>query len=106
MHPMYTTPAGSSLRQGDVLEAESVRSVLRGHLDYFAEKPYFVGFCVLTQTCDLQRDRRVHFMTLAVIREITDAFARHVPENKKTASTLLRSIISHKPHACHKPHHK
>jgi hypothetical protein len=95
MHPMYQMPDGDSLRQGDILAVELVRERLRGHLDYFAEKPYFVAYCVLSQTCDLQKDRHVNYVTLAVVREITDAYSRHVPTTTEKTRSDLKSIISH-----------
>lgn len=36
-----TPPSSSQLYQGDILDASVLRDALRGHQDYFADRPRF-----------------------------------------------------------------
>ena len=80
MHPLYERrQASADLCQGDLIQKDSLieTGALKGHQDYIAHREDFWGFSVITQTCDLVRDRRdrcVDFINLAVIRKITDVF--------------------------------
>src|SRR4051812_45139674 len=75
MHEMYKTPDPSSLNQGDIIDFELLKPALKGHQEYIADRKHFVGFCVLTQTCDLVQNPRVAFINLAVIRRVRETFS-------------------------------
>jgi hypothetical protein len=98
-----------------------MRESLTGHQDYFAKAHYFVGFIILTQSCDLQRTppRRprasdvsrsivqrmpVDFINLAVIRRFDEAFGPRylssLEERNKDQSKLkdaLKPLLAHQP---------
>lgn len=98
MHEMYRTPESDILCQGDILDFEKLKPALVGHQDYVANQKHYVGFCVITQTCDLVRHRGVPFINIAVIRKLTDTFSKaDVHSNKKHDATadLLHKIIDH-----------
>jgi hypothetical protein len=99
---MYREPPNNDLLgQGDILNPESLRSILKGHQDYFADQPYFRRYMVLTQTCDLVRKREMaDFIFLAVIRKLDDVFGRrHVEDGPAQNRTfdLLRELYNHQP---------
>jgi hypothetical protein len=98
---MYQEPPNEDLLyQGDILNPESLRSILKGHQDYFADQPYFRRYMVLTQTCDLVRARLVDFIFLAVIRKLDDVFGRrHIEDGpaKSSTSQLLRDLYLRQP---------
>jgi hypothetical protein len=98
MHEMYKTPDASCLCQGDLIDFERVKPALEGHQDYIAQQKHFLGFCVLTQTCDLVQSPRVAFINLAVIRRLVDTFydadVRTSRDRDRTAE-LIRQIINH-----------
>src|SRR5437867_2053482 len=115
-HPMYIERKGNCLWQGDLIEARKLikSGALDGHQDYIKTRQDFVGYCVITQTCDLLRDRKgivsepgansksklrepVVFVHLAVIRRLTDFFLRVDAEGQRrdTAMDSLMKIISH-----------
>src|SRR5262245_39561691 len=97
MHPMYQMPQdkGPELYQGDIIDREELirTGALRGHQDYMALRDDFSGFCIVTQSCDLVRCRCADFITMAVIRRISDVF----DASAKDASTKerLRRLINH-----------
>jgi hypothetical protein len=103
MHPMYKKPEGPNLWQGDILDFVKLKPALEGHQDYIAQQKHFLGFCVITQTCDLIRDPAnkrdcASFINLAVIRRLLDPFcANDVRSNsvRDRTSELLRDIIKH-----------
>ena len=97
MHPMYQMPQvkGPELYQGDIIDRKELirQDALRGHQDYMASRDDFSGFCVLTQSCDLVRNRCADFITLAVIRRIADVFDASAKDSS-TKERLLR-LINH-----------
>lgn len=95
---MYENPVGNSLCQGDILAREIVAPVLQGHLDYFAQQEHFIGYCVVTQSCDLANGRCEDFVTLAVMRYIDEAFLRirfDRWDNAEKRRRMLENIINH-----------
>lgn len=68
---------GADLEQGDILEPTTrLRSILRGVHPHFCD-PKYLGFMVLTQTCDLVRRTQggsctSRYVTIATIRSLSD----------------------------------
>jgi hypothetical protein len=91
MHRMYIPAEGDSLRQGDIIDREGLLPALRGHQDYIAWRKDFVGFCVVTQTCDLIADRSVEFIHLSVIRDLLRVFA--VADTRPAAKDRMRRLL-------------
>jgi Domain of unknown function (DUF4926) len=81
------------LRQGDILDRGRLirQGTLRGHQDYIATRTDFLGFCVVTQTCDLVYNRCIDFIHLAVIRRIADV----IPSEDATQQEL-KKLINHR----------
>lgn len=100
MHPMYLVRKDPNLWQGDIIDREKLvaTNALRGHQDYIELRDDFVGFCIVSQTCDLVRipGRRapVDFICLAVIRKLTDVFSAGTAKDK--TKQLLERIINHR----------
>jgi hypothetical protein len=100
MHSMYVVRKDRNLWQGDIVDREKLfaTNALRGHQDYIELRHDFVGFCVVSQTCDLVRDpeRRapIDFICLAVIRKLVDVFSANTPKDK--IKQLLERIINHR----------
>src|SRR5579872_666308 len=95
MHPMYRPPVGSDLCQGDLVQKKELVAALRGHQDYILQRSDFEAFCVMTQTCDLVRSRKEEFITMAVVRAITNIFDKSEARKKGTADRL-RNIVQHR----------
>jgi hypothetical protein len=68
---------------------------MEGHQDYILERADFEAFCLMTQTCDLVRTREEEFITLAVVRVITNIFDKPGAKKDSTANKL-KSIIQHR----------
>jgi hypothetical protein len=86
------------LWQGDLINAKKLieSGALDGHQEYIKHREDFEGYCVLTQTCDLVRSQRQSpkpFITLAVIRKITDVFDK--TEANRDTKQILRNIVEH-----------
>jgi hypothetical protein len=102
MHPMYKKQDGTDLWQGDIIDREALvrHGALRGHQDYIESRGDFVAFCVVTQTCDLvrERDRCVDFICLAVIRRLVDVFSAEAATGGRRSKTRssLEKIINHR----------
>lgn len=96
-YPIYRkAPSSDLLCQGDILDSECLRGYLRGHQDYFAERPHFYRYMILTQTCDLARSKdRADFIFLAVIRKLRDAIGIRQIEEKDKTRNLLRDLYNH-----------
>lgn len=101
-YPIYqNTPDHETelLSQGDILDASVLSPSLKGHQDYFANRPYFYRFMVLTQSCDLNRDRGMaDFIFLAVIRRLREAIGiRHVENStaRNRTDKLLVELYNH-----------
>jgi hypothetical protein len=99
-YPIYRRPANEhSLSQGDILDRDRLRAMLKGHQDWFADSSYYYRFMVLTQTCDLDSTREiVDFVFLAVVRKLDDAFGyEHVEHQRAVGRTeeLLRALYNH-----------
>jgi hypothetical protein len=95
---MYKKVKGTSLRQGDIIDRQKLvsKKTLVGHQDYFAYRKDFLGFCVVTQSCDLECDRHAEYISLAVIRNLLHTFGpEHVKNQDVRDSTksLLRDIL-------------
>ena len=91
MHPMYEVrEKEADLCQGDIINSEALArsGALRGHQDYMASRKDFKSFCVMTQTCDLVRSRTAEFVTLAVVRRITNVFDTQSLKNSKSRDSL------------------
>lgn len=87
------------LCQGDILYPERLRACLEGHQDYYANKPYFYRFILLTQTCDLAREKdRANFLFIAVVRRLSEAIGmRQFEEGAKDSTRqLLMDLLSHR----------
>jgi len=95
MHGMYRLPHGSELCQGDIIERPALSCALEGHQDYIARRPGFEAFCIMTQTCDLVIKRQTEYITLAVVRTITEIFDRNEAQKSRTAD-LLKNIVQHR----------
>jgi hypothetical protein len=98
-HPIYRKPPNSDLLgQGDILDPEPLRPTLKGHQDYIADQSHFLGYMVLTQTCDLDRTNEMaDFIFLAVVRRLNDVFGmRHIEgKGKNRTYELLRALYNH-----------
>lgn len=96
-YPIYRkAPSPDLLCQGDILDSECLRNYLRGHQDYFADRPHFYRYMILTQTCDLARSKdRADFIFLAVVRKLTDAIGIRQIEEKDKTRNLLRDLYNH-----------
>ena len=95
MHQMYKLPRDSNLWQGDIIGSHKLRPALVGHQDYLAERADFEAFCIMTQTCDLVRPRESEFITLGVVRKITNIFDKSEARKTSTADRL-KNIIQHR----------
>jgi hypothetical protein len=98
MHEMYRTLESDILCQGDILDFEKLKPALKGHQDFVADQKHYVGFSVITQTCDLTEHRCVPFINIAVIRKLTETFSEiDLASKNKTRVTedLLHKIIDH-----------
>src|ERR1700748_3035100 len=95
MHQMYKLPRDSNLWQGDLIGSHKLRPALVGHQDYLAERADFEAFCIMTQTCDLVRPRESEFITLGVVRKITNIFDKSEARKTSTADRL-KNIIQHR----------
>ena len=97
MHPMYQHPKPNdpALYQGDIIDRGELihLNVLKGHQDYIASRDDFPAFCVVSQSCDLVCDRCVDFITLAVVRHVSDVFDS--TGNEKSLKTKLARLINH-----------
>lgn len=93
---IYDHPAEDHLCQGDIIFPSDIRENLVGHQDYFADAEHFVRFLVLTQTCDLAREKQRSYIQLCVVRRLSEAFGvRHLDElsrssTKENLKKLLR----------------
>jgi len=103
MHSMYRRLKGHEklhLWQGDVIGRHRLikEGALTGHQDYLAARSDFPAFCVITQTCDLMANRRVDFITLAVIRDLKNIFSAYdaTGNRKNGTKSLLDKIINHR----------
>jgi hypothetical protein len=99
-YPIYRKPPSQKLLgQGDILDREPLRPMLKGHQPWFAESAYYYRYMVLTQTCDLDITRPiVDYIFLGVIRKLTDAFWFEHFENKserKKTEQMLRDLYNH-----------
>src|SRR3954468_15558391 len=96
-YPLYRTPEGGLLSQGDILDPALLRDNLRGHQEYIS-RPQFYRYIIATQTCDLARTEKrpcSEFITLCVVRKLDEALGwRHVEGKTRRESTdrLLRSL--------------
>ena len=90
---MYRSPDNSDLCQGDVIGSRKLTPALNGHQDYMAERTDFEAFCIMTQTCDLVRPRQAEFITLAVVRKITNIFDK---SEARKSGDRLKNIIQHR----------
>jgi hypothetical protein len=97
MHDMYRVPSGDDLEQGDIVEKRTLAPAMIGHQDYMEQRPDFEAFCVLTQTCDLTSKKLIQteFITLAVVRKITNIFDQSQARLNRT-SERLKEIIQHR----------
>lgn len=101
VHPMYRLPENASvLCQGDLISSKRLvaTGALKGHQDYFAKRVDFPLFCVMTQTCDLQRPRCKEYITLAVVRLLRNVFDKHSVKNweaRDKTGKKLAPIIEH-----------
>jgi hypothetical protein len=95
MHPMYSEIKGDSLKQGDIIDRIKLLPSLKGHADYFAWRDDFVAFCVITQSCDVARDRHVDFIQLAVIRDLVVVYSSPdaIAVKSKRAPAFFRDIL-------------
>ena len=98
-YELYRKPEETQLCQGDILVRDRMLDNLVGHQDYFAESPVFERFMVITQTCDLVRDRGGYeFILLAGIRRLEEALKRRHVESaaaKNSTRALLRDMLNH-----------
>jgi hypothetical protein len=98
-HPMYIRDKQrKNLWQGDLINAKKLieSGALDGHQEYIKHREDFEGYCVLTQTCDLvmsQKQSPKPFITLAVIRKLTDVFDK--AEANRDTRQILRNIVEH-----------
>jgi hypothetical protein len=104
MHRVYHKLAdrSSDLCQGDIIDAKLLRPALVGHQDYMAQRPDFLAFCVMTQTCDLvTKSPQVpaEYITLAVIRLIRNVFERN--SKRDTTKRRLESIVEYQQNKQH-----
>ena len=90
-------PSADLLCQGDILDAECLRENLIGHQDYFADRPWFYRYMIVTQTCDLYCRRQMSdFIFIAVILRLREAFGiREVEQSKNSVRSLLRALYNH-----------
>jgi hypothetical protein len=102
MHPMYRAPtAGANLCQGDIISSEHLTRIgaLAGHMDYIASRKDFKAFCILTQTCDLVPGQCADFITLAVVRIMTNVFSKEAvasQRGKDRVANILRGVLEHR----------
>lgn len=66
----------SDLQQGDIIEStDSIRALCERVHPYFCD-PKFLGFMVITQSCDLVRRKKnncnAHYINFAVIRSLEE----------------------------------
>lgn len=99
-YPIYREPPSPrNLCQGDILDPECLCENLKGHQDYFAERPHFYRYMIVTQTCDLVSDREISdFIFLSVVRRLSEAFGRRHVENRRArdrTKQLLSDLLNH-----------
>lgn len=95
----YRESQESHLCQGDILKPETLRPHLKGHQDYFANGPYFYRLMVITQTCDLAREKdRCNFIFIAVIRKLSEAIGIRQFEDgaRDTTRRLLQDMLTYR----------
>jgi hypothetical protein len=91
---IYRRPTNNRLLgQGDILNPDLLRSVLKGHQDYFIDR--FYRYVILTQTCDLQRNSQLaEFIFIGVVRKLGDALGmRHVDGKARNSTNKLVSAL-------------
>ena len=98
-HPVYAARPFPKLRlsQGTILGREKLRTVLKGHQDYFAESEHFAAYVVVTQSCDLEPQQLADYIYLAVIRQFEGAFVRRDVEKRYVDGTrrTIREMLNH-----------
>ncbi len=98
-HFAYQHPAGSSLRQGDlILKKDSIKGVLALAHRYYVEKGDYTHFLVISQSCDLaRRDSkpcRARYISLAAVRPLQLVIMREIAKHQKTPAEKVGKLCA------------